>query len=73
MALDETNIINVFCVKGCSDNMSGPRPQDVIHWGRFRHKPDPCPACKHCFMQTIESSTNVSEQNASINAENEEK
>eukprot|EP00957_Ditylum_brightwellii_P148918 11337940-Ditylum_brightwellii.AAC.1 len=53
--------------------MSGPRPQDTIPWGGFRHESDLCPACNHCFVQTIESHTDVSEQNAAINAGNEKR
>eukprot|EP00957_Ditylum_brightwellii_P034409 2610463-Ditylum_brightwellii.AAC.1 len=72
-ALEKSNSISTSCVKGCSHNMSGPRPQVTIPWGRFRHEPDSCPACNHCFTQAIESPTNVSKQNMAINAENEKR
>eukprot|EP00957_Ditylum_brightwellii_P154501 11757970-Ditylum_brightwellii.AAC.1 len=42
--LDASNNNSASYVKGCSENMSGPRPQDIVPWGGFRHEPDPCPA-----------------------------
>eukprot|EP00957_Ditylum_brightwellii_P038039 2877077-Ditylum_brightwellii.AAC.1 len=71
--LDESNNISASHVKGYSGNMSGSRPHDIIPWDRFRHEPNPCPACNHCFTQAIELPINVSEKNMSINTEKEKK